>query len=256
MRLNEVEGFETDAFILAKFTLNEYVDDFINGNLFMNNFNHFINQEKESKHKGQGDSFEAALVTEVKNIRIIESETNQIIATANNGNLIERYDYFRKTPLYCLALFATKDFKVLEHSEESIKFKLDIPEEDKAKFRNDFGSDTVAFTFNPEVFVERLITKDKEINGDLRYGMVNYTDYSIMESARRKAFEEGKADFLFTKHNSLSYQREFRIILPQLQSDKPFIFNIGNLGDIFSKVTIDQFLDECYIEMQFKKRHS
>jgi hypothetical protein len=42
MRLNEIEGFEERDLILAKFTKSEWVEDFLNGKLFMNNFNNFM----------------------------------------------------------------------------------------------------------------------------------------------------------------------------------------------------------------------
>lgn len=85
MRLNEVEGLETNDIIMAKFIKSEWVEDFLSGNLYMNNFDHFIEQEKNTKEKGQGDSYEAALVTEARDIRIYDKNGN-LIATSFQSN--------------------------------------------------------------------------------------------------------------------------------------------------------------------------
>ena len=250
MRLSEVEGFENENIIMAKFTDSQWVEGFLDGNLYMNNFNHFIEQEKRTKEKGQGDSYEGALVTEAQNIRIYD-KNNNLIGTSKSGMLVERYADVKFVPLFCMALFNSKDFEVIEVCDKSIKFKLDISLEDKNKIRNAFKSDSVLLTVSPDVFVKRAKEALLSIDANLLCGPVKYVDYSIMDSKRRDSFNAMRPDFLFTKHSSLGYQREYRFVLPGIKSEIPYTKNIGDLRDIFNVMLIDDFLDRSYIEMNF-----
>jgi hypothetical protein len=248
VRLNKVDGIEDKDIIMAKFTNSQWTEDFLNGNLYMNNFNHFIEQEKRTKEKGQGDSFEAALVTEIQNIKLHDGNNN-VFATSKSGRVIERYSNVKHIPLFCMALFNSKDFEVLDVSDKSVKFMIDIAPEEKDAIRKAFKSDTVLFTFSPEVFVQRVIESLLPIDPNLLYGSVKYVDYSIMDAERRKNFDEMTPEFLFTKHLSLQYQREYRFVLPGIKSTGPYIQNIGDLRDLFSVVSTDDFLENSYIEL-------
>jgi hypothetical protein len=253
MRLSEVEGFNVNEFMLVKFTKSEWIQGFIDGNIYMNNFDHFIEQEKQSGHKGQGDSYEAAFVFEVRNVRVYDTKTNELILTSPLGSYIERYNYFKKTPLFCMTMFSANDFTVLEENEDYILIKLDIKEEEKKRFVEDFNADTVAITFRPYTFIQRFKARAAILNAGFVSGNVKYVDYSVMDSKRKKAFDEGDLDFLFAKHHSLSYQREYRFILSSIQSSEPYTFEIGNISDLFVTMSVNKFLNESYIQLNFKK---
>lgn len=60
--MNEVEGFERH-YLYSKFVNSEYVDDLLDGNLFMSPPRCFIEQEKREKIRGQGDKYEGAHVS-------------------------------------------------------------------------------------------------------------------------------------------------------------------------------------------------
>jgi len=76
-----------------------------------------------------------------------------------------------------------------------------------------------------------------------------------MDAKRREDFDEMRPMFLFDKHFSLEYQREYRFVLPGVRSEGPYIKNIGDLRDLFHMLSIDDFLDNSYIEMNFKNQH-
>jgi hypothetical protein len=253
VRLNEVDGFDIKDLIMAKFTDSKWVQDFLDGKIYMNNFNHFIEQEKKTKEKGQGDSYEAAHVIEFKNAKFYDQDGNLLI-TAKSGNLVERYKGIKEVPLFCTALFNARDFKVLEQGEDSISCKLDITEEEKLEFINVFKSDVVALTFSPGVFVRRFIGKTKTKDPDLQYGSVDYVDFSIMDKKRKEAFDAGTFDFLFHKHHSLDYQREYRFIMPNISSKDPYVHEIGKIDDLFNVLTVEQFFDGM-IQLSFKKEN-
>lgn len=131
MRLSEIESFD-NPLILVKFTSKEWVDKFLDGSIYMNNFKHFIDQEESSKIKGQGDAYEGAHVLEFVSAELYDQE-KRLLATASLAKLVERYEIVNKIPMFCLAGFGVDDFIVLEHGEDYINLKLDIPIEDIKK---------------------------------------------------------------------------------------------------------------------------
>lgn len=254
MRLNELEDFNTEHFAMVKFTSKEWVNSFLDGDIYMNNFKHFIDQEKTSKIKGQGDAYEGAHVLEFSNAKLYD-KNNNLIATAKFANLIERYIDVNKLPMFCVANFSAKDFVVLEHAEDYIIVKLVIPSEDIEKIKETFKADTVAVTLMPHHFMKRFSNVAEESNLGLSCGMVEYADYKILDTERKKSFDEGNVDFLFTKHNSLSYQKEFRFILTNVKSEEPYTLKLGDLRDLFIELDADAFLNGITLRINFKKNN-
>ncbi|SIS52142.1 hypothetical protein [Salimicrobium flavidum] len=100
--------FTTDILHLPTFILNdegEHADDLLNGNLFMKNLKYFIDLEKNTGEKGRGDKREAAHVIRSQHVKVIDPKTEKVIATANEGEIIERYTNAPKVPVFCFTLF-------------------------------------------------------------------------------------------------------------------------------------------------------
>lgn len=234
-----MEGFNNLQF-LVKFTTKEWVGKFLDGSIHMNNFKHFIDQEKNSNIKGQGDDFEGAHVVEVKKINIYYQE-DRLFATSTLGNMVERYERVNKIPMFCISSFNADDFVIIKQDEEYIYIKLDIPTDDIKKIKEVFKSDTVAVTNDPNSFIKQFKEEvDKEFSG-LEYRMVDYVDYKVLNKSRKNRFDKGELDILFTKHDSLSYQKEFRFILSNIQSEGSKTVEIGNLRSIFAEMDFDYF---------------
>lgn len=256
MRLNELDGFVTDALIMVKFTNKERVQGFLNGKIYMNNFGYFIDQEKRERKKGQGDQYEGAHVIETNKVKAYDLATGMLMFTAETGNIVERYPEVKEIPMFCLTVFAAKDFKVISHGESSVRFVLDIPEEEKKSLKNDFKeADSAVITFNPRSFIERIKGDLTEKNIPVLSGKVEYHDFSILDRERKKSFDEGELNFLFSKHQSLSHQREFRFVLPNERNRGPNIYNVDSINDLFETMEIDQFLGNTEIEIFFKKNN-
>lgn len=253
MRLSEIEGLDVKHLIMAKFTSKEWVRSFIEGNIYMNNFKYFIDQEKQTRVKGQGDSYEGAHVIEFANAKIYDEKGN-LVGTAEMGNVVERYEVVNRLPMFCVANFGAEDFKVLEQGEDFIKIQLDIPNEHIKKIKEVFQSDTVALTFSPHEFMKRFETKAKKEVMGLAYGMVTYADYKMQDEVRKESFDNGGVDVLFTKHNSLDYQKEFRFVLTKVETDAPITLSIGSLEDIFHIMDVDDFLTGTFIELKFRDK--
>lgn len=241
MRLSEIESFDAPQLIMVKFTSKDWIDSFLDGSIYMNNFKHFIDQEESSKLKGQGDAYEGAHVLEIISAKLYDQE-NRLLATASSGSLVERHEIIKNIPMFCMASFGADDFIVLEHGEDYINLKLDIPAEDIKKIKETFKTDTVAVTVNPHAFIRHFDTVAKKKDLGLCRGMVDYCDYKILDTTRKKSFDEGEVDVLFTKHNSLSYQKEYRFVLTNVQSEKPYTIELGDLRSMFAKMDTDTFL--------------
>ncbi|MGG1547109.1 hypothetical protein ABE347_06410 [Bacillus paralicheniformis] len=58
-KLSDIPGFENRIFMFAKFT--PYIDSLVDGNLYMNNFQYFIERELETGDRGVGDKYEVSM---------------------------------------------------------------------------------------------------------------------------------------------------------------------------------------------------
>lgn len=142
MRLSDIEE-ACGIRLFVKFVRSEFLDDLLDGNLFMSPLGDFIDQEKRDKIRGQGDKYEGAHVFGIMKAEIYDHETNQHIATATSGMVEETYSEICKTPVFCFIKFSSDDFVLVEETEDQYLFKLSISDEDKAKFLNSFGDKAV-----------------------------------------------------------------------------------------------------------------
>lgn len=248
MLLSEIDGFETKVFMFVKFIKKEWIDSFLDGNMYMNNFKYFIDQENSDSVKGQGDAFEGAHVIKFLNATAYTLDENGSeikLADVESAALIERDPKVNKFPMFCLTCLGSHDYIVLEKTENIIKFKLNIPEEDKNKIKDTFNADIALVSISPFTFISRF-RKVAEKLGCL-CAHVRYEDFKVYDTLKRENFIKGTADILFSKEVSLSYQKEFRFVLSDVQSDVPFNLELGNLRDIFTPIDINDFFDETYI---------
>jgi hypothetical protein len=247
MKFNEIIGFEKKDMMLVKFTKSEYVQDLLDGNLYMNNFNHFVEQEKNTKHKGQGDSYEGAYVTTFDSVDIyIEDD---LVGSAESGSLFIRNQYANKIPLFSMSLLTSRDFEVIEEKESSVILKLGFIKEDIQRIKDDFRCDKVVFTFQYNEFLKRLQEASNKISMKCMYDFVQYVDFSILDKKRKERFDQGHLDFLFHKHHSLKHQREFRVILPDIQVEQNYSFRVGDLNEIFYVMDIDDFFSGMKLQL-------
>jgi len=246
MRFNEIKGFEDRMLFLTKFTKSEYVQDFLDGNLYMNNFKYFVEQEKKTKHKGQGDSYEGAFINILENSDIYINDT--LVGSAESTELSIRNNYIDSIPLFSMCQLTSPDFEVIEENEQSIKIKLSLTLEEINKIKEDFQCDKVIFTMNYDEFQRRVTNAAKNLNTEVWSNPIQYIDFS-WNKERHERFEQGYLDVLYNKHESLKYQREFRYILPKMPVDQNYIFKVGDLSDIFYVSDIDDFLSGVKIQV-------
>ncbi|MCA1026590.1 hypothetical protein LCM23_10830 [Cytobacillus kochii] len=250
-RLSEIERCKGARF-LVKFVNQEYLGILLDGNLYMNTLGHFIEQEKRTMIRGQGDKYEGAHVFGVYNVKIIDPRNNQVIATANTGTLEERYEGVKEIPVFCFTAFSAKDFKVIEEKEDSVSFVLDIDIKEKNKILENFGDKAVLL---PSNFIN-LIEEEADSQG-LEYIIrsVQYNDYSIINSDRKKKFEEKSVEIIMWKDNFFDYQREVRFAILNQPSQVPTEFNMKSIREQSVVMEAEKFLHDYYVEIKFRNNN-
>lgn len=246
-RLSDIEKFKHIRFYV-KFT--DYDDSLLDGTLYMNTLGHFIDQEKESQIKGQGDRYEGAYVFGATNIQIIDSETDEVIATAPYGVYEERLEGIRETPVFCFTLFTAKDFKVIEETENSVSVMLDIGDEDKQKFLDNFGKKAVIL---PSNFVTLLKEDADEHELDFIIKSVSYHDYNVIDKKRREEYDKGSVGIVTWKDKFFEFQREMRFLIFNKPTTKPITFKMRSLRGLANVMEAEHFLSHCYIKLQVRQ---
>jgi hypothetical protein len=231
-RLSEVMGFENIG-MYVKFLKKDFLEDLLIGSIYMKNFDFYIQLEKRTKEKGQGDKLEIAHVVRGNKITLIDPKTDMVIATASTGEMVERYTGMERMPVFCLTHFHANDFLITKFEDGIITAKIDIPIEDQQLFEKTFGDTAVILT---NEFTDKMITKSKELSLEVAIGDVQYQDYSFFSTERKKQFDEKSINLLFWKDNFFKNQREARFILTNQSVEDNFRLEIGEIRDK-SKVT-------------------
>lgn len=214
--------------IYTKFLKKEYINDLLNGNIYMKNFGFFIDLENKTRIKGQGDKYEVALVDKLLNVQLYDPKTNMLMGTAKSGYKVERYDVMRKIPIFCVACFKSNDFVITKVDEESINVKLDIPVKDQIMFENTFGPYAVILT--PE-FKDQMIQASNRDDLGLVFGDTDYQDLEVPSNLRRKDFEQGSDNIFFWKDKYFDNQRETRFVLKNKIVEDHYIMKLGELSN-------------------------
>ncbi|NNG99676.1 hypothetical protein [Acinetobacter sp. ANC 5414] len=225
-------------FLAKVFKKKQYMEEFLDGKLYMNCLGYFKNVE-DAKNT-QYDSKEGIksylqphdVEMEIKfGDQVIKLDVRNLAAPViiqNNG-----YNNLKIICFYSPYI----DYSDLKASKEDIKIT--------DKMKNDFGDHVIIIT-NYEEFSKRLqaaldISEDIEFCGHKK---VDYFPHNFHGS-----FEDHEIPF--KKHEDFSFQKEYRVIARTKQHDEqPLVINIGDLRDICLPFTVDQFND---IELNIKK---
>ncbi|MFE4896591.1 hypothetical protein [Peribacillus butanolivorans] len=244
-RLSEIKGYENIG-MYVKFLKGEYLEDLLNGSIYMNNFNYFIELEKESKEKGQGDKLEVAHVIRSTGVQIIDSDTGMVFGTATMGEMVERYPGMEKMPLFCVTHLHSIDFVITKVENDIITAKIDLPLEDQLLFEKTFGETAVILTND---FTDKMIEASNTDKLGIAVGDVQYQDYRYYSPIRKQEFDDMSINILFWKDDFFKQQREARFVLTEKNVNNHFILNIGNIRDKSKVTTTKELLTDTEFEI-------
>lgn len=206
--------------LLAKiFKEKKYLNDFINGKLYMNSISYFKNYELEND-KVRYDGNESLTGYWQPEFSSLELNRNKFNMNDFNGVIKLNYRKNNNKNVFCMWSISSED--------NLIKNGIHIDKRNK-----EFGG-YLAVIKNPRLFVNRVISAAEKKELNIKIGLVNYYDNND-----NKTFEDNEIGF--NKLIDFSYQQEYRILIDRNEENKPFSLEIGDLSDILMILSIDEF---------------
>lgn len=229
MKLSDLHSKQTLA--LLKFSdSKERLEEMRDGMLFMNNFQYFVDREKQTGIKGVGDKFEVASVMSNVNLKFIDHETGEHVFSVEGAEILYRRDEVLDMHVFCMFALDTDMLQVVEHGEGFVEAKFSIPVDQINEMENVFGK-YVLVTFIDH-FMNRVEESFAEQNIHSLAGKVKYSDFSVNIEERVRSFVEDRTDMFFWKDDYFRNQNEFRIVVLNRQSKEPYKARIKNIHDI------------------------
>lgn len=236
-----------DIGFFVKFVKEEFLEELLEGNIYMSNLGRYIEMEKKTKIKGQGDKSEGAHVFKVLNLQIIDPKTNMLIGTAKVGEIRERYSGTEKVPVFCFTRFSADDFMVIEETDKHITCELDIHKKEKEVFIKEFGDKAVIL---PGDFPNILSENADKQGYKWAKGNVKYLSYEGVNEERRKKFDDGNIEILFWKEDFFRSQREFRFVITNELVEEYLNFEVGSIKENSTVCDTKQLMDGFRIQFQ------
>lgn len=248
-RLSDIEELKGMGFFV-KFLDSQYLDFLLDGNLFMNTLGNFIELEKKTKIRGQGDKYEGAHVFQVGEVKILDPKTNRVLGVAKTGMFQERYEGVREIPVFCFSRFTAKDFKVIEETENEVTVRLALDETETEKFLENFGDTAVVL---PADFPNMIHKEALNQGNDITIGPAIYDDYTVINPTRMKAFEEQSVEIIAWKDKFFEYQREWRFAILNKPTKEPFNYSLNkSIRDEVIVMDAEYFLKNFRIKFQYR----
>ncbi|GGC97807.1 hypothetical protein [Pontibacillus salipaludis] len=240
-------------FILLKFSKREYLEMIQKGKLYMNNFEYFINLERETGIKGQGDKLEAANVMNDMILQVLDPGSHDIVGELEASQMHFRPDYMKYIPIFCMTYIGPNDIEIIEESQEQMNAVINLNEDLRSRITQEFGEHVLVIS--PNEFIKKVMTMAERENLALRAGKVNYSNLSINDKERFDEFHSGNPALYFRKDKSFEYQNEFRLVLHGEHTKKPVIKDIGDISEVSKLMTVDQLLNNK-IQVTFNRRNN
>ena len=211
-----------NIFSLIKIFQNKsYLDDFLDGNLYMNRISYFRNNKKypnDDKYDAnegiigwfQPDKMKVFIAGhEIPSSDIIEP-----IKTKNNK--------ISNTPIFCLYSINNRDFGDI-NANNIKEFQKHMILNNKVHSLGEF----CVIVTRTKPFLDRVNEASQNLNLKTISKLVNYYDPKIFHGSFNSY------DPIFMKQNNYLHQNEFRIaIISEINGNDAYIFKIGNIRDI------------------------
>lgn len=223
----------TIQFFVKIFACEEYRDEFLKGNLYMNPI-YFFRKLEEEHASNVGDEHEALsswLQPNGKKI-VLGFPGEEIVLTEKDlaGPITLRRERFDAVNVFCLMHLHSNgvSFEDAINEEQLIELQKNYNIPDSANKLGDFAiaiSNIDEFLQRVQVAAQKLVDNSEAIR--LKGRPVTYYDE---QGDLRLANED---DAIFHKQKSYGHQKEFRISLDRgVQEIEPYILKVGDLTDI------------------------
>ncbi len=211
-------------------------EDIVKGNLYANSVQYYRDLELRTLAPGQGDKNELLQHFNLYDIRIFNSETNDLILGFPNTQATLEFDGDKDIYLFCLVGITFEDLEIEVISDDIIRFKIPFIKDSISKIKEDFGENVVVI--NGPSF--RSVLHECIQKREVIFGKVVYCEPN--SSIRVDAYSIGAAERFFYKDLMFRYQKEYRLAI-----QNRFICNnyykIKPIDDISYICTLDELLE-------------
>ncbi|MFL8134496.1 hypothetical protein Q3258_16975 [Clostridioides difficile] len=235
------EKYSDKVMMILKFTSREeFAEDVLNGNLYMNTAQFYREYEETYNTKGIGDKNELKLemLPDMLTINIDGKE----IKFKPTGKAVFEYNDDKEKPIYCMTYITIDDFEVIEYDGSNALIGLNL---DTDMLRKDFGE--YVTIINADEFKQRIFIKQEEYDVDVIFGFVKYKEK--YDEKRTKEFLSGSIERFLYKDKSYEYQKECRVIISDYVGDDKY-FRIGDIRDIAQNCKTSELKDVLIIKIE------
>lgn len=221
--------------ILFKISKEKYLKDIQRGKLYMNNLKYFVDLEKRTGTRGQGDVREASFLNVKRHelfIQVAGQERQKVDIGPAPGIIYNEEALYH--PVFCMVCEIYIMDRIEGTTTYSCKVKLDSETIESFVDEEHIDEYKALAVVYPQPFLEKLYDATYKLRIAGRHGLIRYRDMSLFNIVNGKWF----LDDTFTKDNFFRKQHEFRIEL-FYHSEEPFILDIGDISQETFMIDID-----------------
>lgn len=215
-----------NPFVLLKFCGTEKrANDVKNGDLFANPVKYFIDLEKKTGNRGQGDKNENHHTITASSGEVYDDNGHLIGYIEPNTDLEACYPQDMKIPIVCFMGFRLNEMIVSEDKQNSLIVTFPFTEAEIARLSEEFGSYCAVVSCKSLEKQLDIFETNNPIGKTIKvyHQMVDYYPANALERTIKfyMGMIPGRKDELFVKDDDLTYQREYRVVFDApLKSDK------------------------------------
>lgn len=194
--------------LLLKFTdTEEHAKSFFEGKLWVNQIRKFIDDEKNTGNRGQGDRNEARYELRLFDLVFTDKETNKPIKLFDKATGYFQNKSDLDLPIFCMTGIKLKDFTKVWDGDKLL-LKLPFSEEEYNTMEKTFGP--FVTVLSDSCLISRLDEYSSKNNVPYIIDFIKYTESNDFEKAR--AHFQGDIQRVFYKDKFFEYQREVRVL--------------------------------------------
>ncbi|PJN57292.1 hypothetical protein PAEVO_40260 [Paenibacillus sp. GM2FR] len=206
----------------------------------MNNGGFFKELERNTGYPGVGDKYEMTQLLNGASVIITDPETNEEVEIEGVISTSISLNAHLKMPLFCLTQIDSTSLRIVKEEEHSVDCVLDFGGKDIENIIKDFGRYALIVA-NIGEFQRRIFNAAKESDLNVLQKSVVYEDFNVTSRERILAQRNSDPRYFFFKRKEFAYQREYRVILPGVQTDTSFCLDIGDISDISHIIEVEKF---------------
>lgn len=230
---------KNDYSFLIKILKPEYLNDLLDGNLYMNNAEFYNQLENE----GQGDKYDSKIFRskeENKGFEAILKDKNDRVLPVDISKICFYDQEQLKFPVYCMFQLDCRNLHSYELHDKQLLVRYEIEKDIIEKLKENFGPSSKIVIFYKDFIETRIENTLENCEYEYRYGAVSYEITNIQDQLKWHGFY---------KRNCFSHQQEWRLVIKGIPKDNHVILNIGDLSKNCFILTFDE-LEEFGIEMK------